>query len=285
MRIWGLSIALAVAAAACSKHAPDPCEQAYAKLIGIGAMGGQGYGQDALLFGAACADLGKDDFACIEKATSERDLTACDHARSVIEARSMAMQVDRGAPTADPAVIKAMGETADAICGCKDAACMVGVGQRERAAIDRIVKNPPAPDDPDAKAAGDRIGKCTAAVDAHERAARAGSAAARAGGGASALEKRYEASKAKVARIGVRKLTFEAYPQWAAEHPSEKCPTQLSDLAQWMPSPQNATTDAWGNPYSMVCGDAAPPAAHGFGVVSPGPDGKPGTADDVTSWQ
>jgi hypothetical protein len=34
----------------------------------------------------------------------------------------------------------------------------------------------------------------------------------------------------------------------------------------------------------MYCGANLPAGAHGLAIVSPGPDGKLGTADDVKSW-
>ena len=40
--------------------------------------------------------------------------------------------------------------------------------------------------------------------------------------------------------------------------------------------PSMPKTDPWGNPYSIECGN-------GYEVVSAGPDGKPGTKDDVRS--
>ncbi len=40
--------------------------------------------------------------------------------------------------------------------------------------------------------------------------------------------------------------------------------------------PSMPKTDPWGNAYSIECGT-------GFQVVSTGPDGKPGTKDDVRS--
>ena len=42
--------------------------------------------------------------------------------------------------------------------------------------------------------------------------------------------------------------------------------------------------DPWGNMYKMLCGQNLPAGAKGIAVESDGEDGKPGTCDDVQSW-
>lgn len=69
----------------------------------------------------------------------------------------------------------------------------------------------------------------------------------------------------------------EAYPKWQADHPGKKCPATLAEVAKYFDAPAElpVTTDPWGHALVMTCDDK------GFSVMSVGPDGQPGTADDV----
>lgn len=78
------------------------------------------------------------------------------------------------------------------------------------------------------------------------------------------------------------KYAFEAYPEWSAANPDKACPDKLSDLDQYMSG--KGGDDPWGHPYKMFCGQNLPAGAHGLAVMSPGPDGVDGTADDIKSW-
>jgi hypothetical protein len=82
-----------------------------------------------------------------------------------------------------------------------------------------------------------------------------------------------------VTRRAVKKLAFETYAEWSAVHVDKACPTSLADLGD-----AAATTDPWGKPFEIFCGPTLPAGVRGFGVVSVGPDGKAGTADDIRSW-
>jgi hypothetical protein len=161
-------------AAACSKGGAggaDPCAQAYAKASSLGAMGGQGYGDSAVIFGTACPDLKKDDFACIAKATTVDQLKACDHAGKVIKARFNAMKGSHhGSGQPDPKVGAALREVADAVCACKDSACLVAVGQQHRAAIDAVTNGEPPHDDKAAMEVAKRMGGCFDAIVKNDRA-------------------------------------------------------------------------------------------------------------------
>ncbi|HEU0035675.1 MAG TPA: hypothetical protein VFQ53_33920 [Kofleriaceae bacterium] len=80
----------------------------------------------------------------------------------------------------------------------------------------------------------------------------------------------------------------QAYPKWLEANPKKPCAT-LADLQKLMPgagsdTPPFPTSDEWGHELVVKCGKDAPPAANGFGVLSGGPDGKVGTADDITSY-
>ncbi len=70
----------------------------------------------------------------------------------------------------------------------------------------------------------------------------------------------------------------EAYPRWKADHPKDKCPASLADVATYFGEDVGApiTSDPWGHELVMKCSDA------GFTVKSVGPDGTADTADDVS---
>lgn len=88
-------------------------------------------------------------------------------------------------------------------------------------------------------------------------------------------------SPTDVAKSTTRKYAFEAYPQWAAAHPDKECPASIAELAAYLePSHKK---DPWDAVYIMACGPNAPKGVPGMAVLSSGPDGKPGTADDITS--
>lgn len=80
----------------------------------------------------------------------------------------------------------------------------------------------------------------------------------------------------------VQAFAFEAYPMWAMEHPKIPCPDKLADLVPYLQT--RTTTDAWGHGLTMYCGASHPTGGFGAAIVSPGPDGKLGTGDDITSW-
>ena len=68
----------------------------------------------------------------------------------------------------------------------------------------------------------------------------------------------------------------------ATEHPEKACPTTLADLNAY--TNRKDTKDPWGHDFKMMCGATVPPGAKGLAVISFGPDGKEGTADDIKSW-
>ena len=84
----------------------------------------------------------------------------------------------------------------------------------------------------------------------------------------------------------MRAYVEQAYPAWAAAHPGAACPGSLSELASYLDVPPDFPTlvDAWGQPFVLACGKDLPPGAKAIAVLSLGPDGKQGTADDIRSW-
>jgi len=85
-----------------------------------------------------------------------------------------------------------------------------------------------------------------------------------------------------VARLTVKQLAHEAYPMWSSKHPDAACPATIADLEPFMQSP--GTQDPWGHPYKIYCGQNLPAGAKIIAIVSVGPDGVEGTADDIKSW-
>jgi hypothetical protein len=79
-----------------------------------------------------------------------------------------------------------------------------------------------------------------------------------------------EARAALVAQI---KDTLRRFIAWSHAHPGARCPDAAG---------LGAGLDPWGQPLQIVCSDQ--PADQVAGVLSYGPDGEPGTRDDVLSW-
>ena len=95
---------------------------------------------------------------------------------------------------------------------------------------------------------------------------------------------RVQEKRADLATSVAKKLAFEAYPQWSMKPSNQgKCPT-MADLASYIHQPPDLL-DPWGHTYVIKCGAHLPPGARGIAVLSAGPDGSEGTADDLTSWQ
>jgi hypothetical protein len=84
------------------------------------------------------------------------------------------------------------------------------------------------------------------------------------------------------AKVDVQKYATEAYPSWAAAHPGKECPAALAELNEY--GNRKDTKDPWGHDFKMMCGATVPAGAKGLAVLSFGPDGKEGTADDIKSW-
>jgi serine/threonine-protein kinase len=61
---------------------------------------------------------------------------------------------------------------------------------------------------------------------------------------------------------------------WSQDHPGAPCPDAAA---------LGAPDDPWGHPPSMTCTEQ--PGDQIAGAISAGPDGQPGTADDIASWQ
>jgi hypothetical protein len=79
-----------------------------------------------------------------------------------------------------------------------------------------------------------------------------------------------------VADVAVRtKDVFTKFVAWSRDHRDAPCP----DLAALGDSPR----DPWGRPFRLTCADQ--PDDQMIGAISAGPDGRPGTPDDIASWK
>ncbi len=88
-------------------------------------------------------------------------------------------------------------------------------------------------------------------------------------------------TKTKIARAQADIATLvETIQTYAITH-NDKCPSSLEVLAsEDPPLIRGLSRDPWGNPY--VYQPATSPTKVDFTVYSAGPDGSPGTEDDVT---
>ncbi|KCZ87184.1 MULTISPECIES: type II secretion system major pseudopilin GspG [Hyphomonas] len=80
-------------------------------------------------------------------------------------------------------------------------------------------------------------------------------------------------------------LDMYAYPSADAGLAALKTPPAGADVATYRPGGyiKRLRDDPWGNPYHYdVPGQRS---GGGYDVYSSGPDGKPGTADDIGNWE
>jgi type II secretory pathway pseudopilin PulG len=89
-------------------------------------------------------------------------------------------------------------------------------------------------------------------------------------------------SKNDIAKLAVRKLADEAFPQWAARNPQKSCPESIEELAQL--TNDKTAKDPWGGHFKLFCPPNLPANARDIAILSPGKDGKEGTDDDIKSW-
>lgn len=93
---------------------------------------------------------------------------------------------------------------------------------------------------------------------------------------------KFEKARVATAKVQLSQVADMAYSVWAMET-GEQCPASLSALDKYTNASDH--NDPWGNEMIMLCGEDAPAGGAGFAMLSKGPDGKRGTADDVKSWE
>jgi hypothetical protein len=81
------------------------------------------------------------------------------------------------------------------------------------------------------------------------------------------------APEARAALVAQIRDTLRRFAVWSHAHPGARCPDAAA---------LGAGPDPWGQPLRIVCSDQPPDQI--AGVLSYGPDGEPGTGDDVVSW-
>ncbi len=92
----------------------------------------------------------------------------------------------------------------------------------------------------------------------------------------------FQESKVKTTRMQVEQLAHSTYPHWVL-NTGRRCPSSVGELARF--AGKKRSQHAWKNDLIILCGNEAPPEAQGgFGILSLGPDGRRGTADDIASW-
>ncbi len=88
----------------------------------------------------------------------------------------------------------------------------------------------------------------------------------------------FKEARVKVAKLMVKDY-MNAYTQWSVTA-EESCPGSLEELRKYRNKKDDK--DPWGSTFLMKCGQGGADGAE-FVVVSPGPDKKEGTQDDVKS--
>jgi hypothetical protein len=101
------------------------------------------------------------------------------------------------------------------------------------------------------------------------------------GVGAPGPDKPTAMDETQLVKLLVSAYAEEAYPRWMEQHPDKPCPSikELGDILPIDPSIPR-TVDPWGHELIVKCKDV--PGK--IGVMSVGPDGHEGTADDIRSW-
>jgi general secretion pathway protein G len=94
------------------------------------------------------------------------------------------------------------------------------------------------------------------------------------GGVAVAVLPKLRQAQIDTTRVNARELR-RAAEQWRGLHGDGQCPTAQVLRADKAIDTGSKLTDAWDNPYRIVCDDDETT------VISDGPDKKPGTQDDI----
>jgi serine/threonine protein kinase len=81
----------------------------------------------------------------------------------------------------------------------------------------------------------------------------------------------------ELAKVKLR-AALAAFTRWSPNHAGAACP-RASELV----GDAHELDDPWGHAITITCTDQ--PAGQIVGAISNGPDGAPGTADDLASWQ
>jgi hypothetical protein len=80
-------------------------------------------------------------------------------------------------------------------------------------------------------------------------------------------------AEVRAALVAQIRDALQRFVAWSHAHPGARCPDAAA---------LGAALDPWGQPLRIVCSDQPPDQI--AGVLSYGPDGEPGTRDDIVSW-
>ena len=84
---------------------------------------------------------------------------------------------------------------------------------------------------------------------------------------------------AQRAKLDLGDLLHEAVPMWAIEHPRQRCPASIAELAPFRNS--LSLNDPWGHPIHVICGTSLSSGRFAVWARSAGPDGEVDTDDDI----
>jgi general secretion pathway protein G len=88
-------------------------------------------------------------------------------------------------------------------------------------------------------------------------------------------------AKIQAAQLGIKKIVGATESILAG--PGASCPKGMEDLVSQGEIRKGDVNDPWGTPYTYRCPGTQSP--EGVDVVSAGPDKKPGSEDDIKSWE
>jgi len=88
-------------------------------------------------------------------------------------------------------------------------------------------------------------------------------------------------AKIQAAQLGIGKIIHATEATLAG--PGSNCPKGIEELVSQGELKKGDMNDPWGTPYTYRCpGTQSPESAD---VISAGPDKKPGSEDDIRSWE
>jgi len=93
-----------------------------------------------------------------------------------------------------------------------------------------------------------------------------------------------ERQEMKTTKLALQQVVMGAVQEFQMDN-KMKCPKGIDELVRKKYLDEKDAEDPWGGKYTISCkkGERTPGA--NFGAASNGPDGKPGTDDDIKSWE
>ena len=91
----------------------------------------------------------------------------------------------------------------------------------------------------------------------------------------------WHSSKRDITNAMCKKAAYEAFPQWALDHPAQQCPASFGDLTEYLNT--SDVRDPWGGPYELRCVIDPAQRVSRVTIRSSGEDGQFGSDDDLRS--